>query len=334
MTENTQVKIPIVIQTRTTNSPTRNTTTEILNNRLSWDGSHLGSAEEVVIRQQWSIEGTTYQEIFFPPGWVSPDGSCSVPNGGIIYCMTTCPRDLFPCIVEDLKSVFGLPRRGIHRIDINNKDYILYYVPISEKGAVVWETPLNRLDTKHYLRSNPKFRKSVQKTIAFCDILALCSTGETQIRIRPGTGTEFIPISFNENSTAISKCAEYDYSILTKTLFSKWFGEDTPISDIVKEMVHYNQNLDDVEDLPVDRAQIDLPDDETEQSSVQAITQTGLIFNKIPTVKGIGVAIDNLAVLTADIRNKVDTVVRRYDSSYIWYSSFIVERMSRHLLID
>ena len=255
----------------------------ILNNQLPWDGSHLGSDPKIIISQQWRIEGSTYYGISFPPGWVYPNELGSVGDkGGIIYCMATCTKEIFPCIVEDIKSVFGLPRRGIHRITIANREYIIFYVPITLKGEVIWETPLSRLDSKHKLRSNVEFRKSVQKTIVFCDILALCNTNESQIRIRMGVGENFIPISFNENSTAISKCAEYDYSILTKTLFSKWFGEEFFMSDIVKEMVHYN---------------------------------------------------DNLAVISAKIRSKVDDIVQRYSSNYIWYSGFIVERMSRHLLI-
>jgi hypothetical protein len=282
--------------------------TNILNNKLRWDGGHLGEYVGV-ITHQWSLEGNSYYGITLPDGWMKMSekmqdrtlGEMECP-GGIIYCMAQCARDLFPCIVEEIKGVFGIPRRGIHRITIDGREYIIYYVPISTKGEVVWETPLNRLDAKHPLRKSAKFRREVQRTIAFCDILSLSSTGEHTLLIRPGVDGEYIPISVNESNTSILRGAAYDFSILTKTLFSKWFGEETSISDIVKEMTHY---------------------------------QSGEItFQKRVPVIGTGDGpVDNLAFISADIRNKVNNIIERYDGNYIWYSNFIIDRMSRHLLI-
>lgn len=304
--------------------------TDILNNKLKWDGSHLGSYLGA-ITHQWSLEGTNYYGITLPDGWSKKEEICyeitmthqptltvprlgnknTAPNkmqllqtnqdytGGVIYCTAQCTQDVFPCIVEDIKSIFGIPRRGVHRITIDRREYIIYYVPISMKGEVVWETPLSRLDSKHPLRKNAKFRKNVQRTIAFCDILSLSSTGEPAIRIRPGVDGEYIPISVNELNTSIMKGDTYDFSILTKTLFSKWFGEETSISDIVKEMMHYQ-----------------------------------IIHTKIPTIHTGTESTDNLVLISTDIRNKINNVIKQYDRNYIWYSNFIVDRMSRHLLID
>ena len=307
---------------------------DILNNKLKWDGSHLGSYSDA-ITHQWSLEGTHYYAITLPNGWSKANLDITTPeqttialrlprfgigqNGvhekvipartlnennldsGVIYCMAQCTKDVFPCIVEDIKSIFGIPRRGVHRIIIDGKHYIIYYVPISVKGEIVWETPLTRLDSKHLLRKNPNFRKEVQKAIAFCDILSLSSTGEPSIRIRPGVDGEYIPITVNEINTSIVKGNTYDFSILNKTLFSKWFGEETSISDIVKEMMHYQ--------------------------SKQMPTQ-----NIIPLIDPN--PNDNLATISTEIRSKVDKVINQYDRNYIWYSNFIVDRMSRHLLID
>lgn len=263
----------------------------ILNNRLKWDGSHLGSYIRV-ITHRWSLEGIHYYGITLPVGW-----SQELPSG-VIYCTATCTKDLFPCIVEGIKDVFGLPRRGVHRITIDYRQYLIYYVPISIKGEVIWETPLSRLKMNHSLRKDPFFRKEVQKVIAFCDILALCRTGEPSIRIRPGSNGAFIPVSINESATSIIKDNDYDYSVLTKTLFSKWFGEETAISDIVKQMVYS-----------------------------RFTTHRG-----IPAVRGTDG--EDLAIISAEIRGKVESVIKQYDACYIWYSNFIVDRMSRYLLPD
>lgn len=285
----------------------------ILNNRLPWDGSHLGAHPETIITHQWSLEGIIYYGVSLANGWSTEHPS------GTIFCTATCTKDVFPCIVEDIKPIFGLPRRGVHRITINNKEYVLYYVPISVKGEVVWETPLNRLDSKHALRKDPNFRKAVQKAIAFCDILALCNTGEPSIRIRPGVETQFVPISVNENNTTIisgGNSANYDYSILSKTLFTKWFGEETSISDIVKEMVDY-QTHKALDDNPEKKLALKVPTVETKKNGMMEGPQR-----------------TNLAIISSEIRSRVDEVIKRYDINYIWYSCFIIDRMSRHLLIE
>ena len=269
--------------------------TNVLNNRLLWDGSHLGWHRGTRIRCKWEQEGTKYTRIDVEEGW-----SEGMP-GGSIYCIAMCSKDLFPCIVEDIKRLFDIPRRGVHRIGIGGREYILYYVPISVRGEIIWETPLSRLDSRHPLRSDPIFRRDVQRVIAFCDILALCGTGEPSIRIRPGAHGKFTPISVNEKTTAIMKESNYDYSILSKTLFSKWFGEKTSICDVVKDMVKY-----------------------------QSVRQQ----NGVPIPHSPGGSSDNLAVISAGMRNKIDKIISSYDSKYIWYSYFVVDRMSRHLLVE
>ena len=114
-------------------------------------------------------------------------------------------------------------------------------------------------------------------------------------------GAQFVPISTNDKMTAILKDTGYDYSILSKTLFSRWFGENTSIDDVVKEMVHYQS--------------------ERYQSNV-------------PMAQSPGGDFDNLTIISVGMRNKINEIIHHYDNNYIWYSNFIVDRMSRHLLID
>lgn len=276
----------------------------ILNNRLKWDGTHLGSYWKA-LTGKWTVEGIQYGRITLPSGWSrnstvnSTVNSTELPSG-VIYCIIAKAKDLFPCIVEDIKTIFGLPRSGLHRINIDYQEYFIYYVPLSMSGELVWETPLNRLDGKHLLRKDPAFRKEVQKIIVFSDILALGRTGEPAIRIRSGSNGVYIPISMNESNTLISKAVEYDYSIISKTLFLKWFGEETSTSDVVKDIVYAG-------------------------SMAQGSMTQGSMTQ--------GNDINNLTVTVSEIRNKVDTVIKRYDSNYIWYSNFIIDRMSRYLLM-
>ena len=147
---------------------------------------------------------------------------------------------------------------------------------------VIWETPLNRLDIAHILQTDPEFRRKTQKILAFCDIVALTATYNSNIRIRLDVNGEYIPINTNEN---VNETILPNLSILSKTLYQKWFGEDTIISDIVKDMVHFKCGE------------------------------------------------NELGILTYIISTKIDTIIRKHDPTYIWYSQFIMRRLSAHLLV-
>lgn len=259
----------------------------ILNNILRWDGTHLGEYRGV-IKVRWEMGQCKYYGIVIP--------KLGEEEGGIIYCIGTKTDDVLACIVEDIKDIFGLERRGIHRIKIDGKEHLIYYVPISTVGEVIWETPLNRLDGKHTLRKDEYFKKEIQRILMVSDIMGLMKTGETSIWIRPGSEGRYVPISINETKTEIVKETKYDYSILPKTLFLKWFGEHTDTDDIVKEMVY------------------------------SRFMKRG----NIPII--VGDEGDNLSIIMAEIRNKVERVIKKYDSGYLWYTNFIIDRMTRHIV--
>lgn len=212
----------------------------ILNDYLPWDGSHLGSYSDVILKQ-WLRNGLTYYIIILPQGWCSSltDKQMQLQKG-LLYCSGGYTKNIFPCIVEELKPLFGLTKRGVHRITINDKSYVLYYVPITVNGDLILETPLSHLDLRHSIRLDPLFKFETQKIIAFCDLLSLTSTNESHIIIRPGSGTTYIPINSNENATTIVRKPNNDFSIISRVLFTRWFGEDTPIDNIVKNMVGYS----------------------------------------------------------------------------------------------
>ena len=284
----------------------------IINGSLKWDGSHLGNYPPSIITQIFTLYGDSisYYSLTLPLDW----SAAGLP-AGMIHCNAHRTKDAFPCIVEEIKDIFGIHRRGVHRITIGKCDYILYHVPISPWGEIIWEPPLTRLDIKHPLRRDPRFRKEVQRLIAFCDILALTRTGEPSIRIRPGDkGKGYIPINTNDSATTITKGVDYDFSILSKTIFSKWFGETVSINEIVSEMVGYR----------IPHPKIAAVHPIIRIPNFCRVVESGV---KLPELTP-----ERLTIICAEIRNKIDLIIKRYDSQYSWYSCFIIDRMSRHLL--
>lgn len=248
---------------------------KIINNRLRWDGEDLGSNQGIKILDEIKYRDTKYTRIYMPEGWSEKIGK------GIICCVKVKVKDLFPCIVEEIKRVFGVTRRGTHRITIKAKEYIIYYVPISTEGDIIWEMPIRNLDKQH----ENNFRREVQKIIVFCEILALCGTSESKIKVRYEIEGKYTMINVNGEKTSITKEVNYDYSIITKNLLSKWFGDDYTIREVLVEMI-----------------------------------------------KETGENTSNIGLLSTRLRSKIDKIIMSYDRIYIWYSYFIIERVSRYLL--
>lgn len=193
----------------------------IINNKLRWDGSFLGTYPLSAVLVRWTLEDSTYYGIQL--------------KEGILYTIAHRNKNILPCIVDELRPIFGLDRRGLHRIILGHDEYIIYYVPISGNNELIWETSLNRLNNKHHIKRDPEFRKSVQKVLAFCDLLLLMNTAETKIKLRPEKNGGLTPINFNDITNSVQR--GNSYSVIPGPLYNKWFGEETTIPDIILEMI-------------------------------------------------------------------------------------------------
>lgn len=288
----------------------------ILNDLLPWDGSFLGIFDPSIVIQHWITDKIKYYGLWINLETIPILGERSVapnqfnklqppvttmsvttnrPVEGWVYGIMIATEDRLPCILDAIKPLFGINRRGIHQLQIGSRRYLIYYVPVTLDRAVIWETPVTRLGPRHPLRQDPDFRLAVQRLIACCDILGLSQTGESVFWIRPGIKTSYVPINTNDKITTILKADIYDYSILTKVLITNWFGEDLPIDQVVKEMLHYKS--------------------------------PGML--RIPLMPS-----DDLVTLTSKLRNQINQIIMTFDSNYIWYANFVIDRLSRYLLYE
>lgn len=139
---------------------------------------------------------------------------------------------------------------------MDGHEYILFYVPVTVECEIVWETPLNRLYPRHEIRLDMGFRREVQRIIIFAEIMALTSMTESSIWIRNGVDDTYIPVAINENNTTINRSMGHDFSIVSKTLINKWFGEDIDFRDVVKEMIYFEEYPEGTNLLHDNRAEI------------------------------------------------------------------------------
>jgi hypothetical protein len=238
----------------------------ILNNTLSWDGTLLGRFNQI-IANKWLLEDEFYYGLKY--------------NDGIIYCKCIPTKDTFFSIVEDIKPLFKIPRRGHHKIIMDDIEYIMYDIPIKD-DKIVWETPVNKLDKKHRFRKDTNFKKSMQEILLFCDIMALTQVSERFITIRSCINDQFVLTNVNTKTTVIKKeNVNNQFCEINKTLTFRWFNEDD-CTPIVKRMIDYKEE-------------------------------------------------DTMAVVLSNYRNNIDAIIYKYDNKYIWYSYFIIDRLSKYL---
>jgi hypothetical protein len=238
----------------------------IINNDLPWDGSFIGKFPISSIIYKWKLERTVYYKILM---------STTAEFKNVLYCIPYKTKSKLPCIIDNIKHIFNIPKRGLHQIILGKSTYIIFFVPITKDGELVWETPLNRLKNDHFLRKDEKFSKKIRYMITFCDILSLSNTEENILRIRDKQTI----INFNYN-ISLQKEKVYDFTVISNRLYNKWFGDEFSIKDTVKEIFNY----------------------------------------------------EDLDMICFDLREKIDEIIKKYDSNYIWYSYFIVDRVSRYLL--
>lgn len=180
----------------------------LLNNQLMWDGSSLG---EGAILCKWTSYSDTYYLIY-----------CHLL--GHVVCQGTRSNSSFPCIIEDIRVLFNLPKRGTHRISIGGYQWILYYVPLNSAGDIsYWEVPLAAIAATHPLRFDLTFRSEMERLLAFQEVLSLTQTSERNIRLRTGDGHTYQPISYCEGERTIK--GGKTVGILSKTIFSRWLGD-------------------------------------------------------------------------------------------------------------
>lgn len=260
-----------------------------INNSLLWDNSHLGVFNKVISDQR-SIGMIKYFEITLPQGK--------------IFCRMKRAKNLFPCILEEIKKAFDIPHQGIHRITIGKKEWLLYYVPISATGEVIIEDCLSKIENKNVLRKDQTFRGEVRKTIVFCEILSLSNTRESSIYLRQGVNNNYVPISINESLAKLNNATTHDFSILTKVLLTNWFEDEMTPSIIVKELI---------------------------AAAILKINNS--FYNKLCSENKMDKYVSeetDLSVNISRIRYKIDEIIKEYDNNFIWYSFFIINRIMRY----
>lgn len=188
---------------------------------LQWDGSDIGSFSKSI------IVGTEY---FSKLMYVSLKIGDDLIHGILVQMQTT-----LPCLFDELKTVFGLPKTGSHRIKIGSKRYILYKASYIS-GEIVHDKGLK----DDLINSYPELRAIVSRFLTFRSIVGVSPNLMKNIKIRQTSSHFVYPVSFNDKFTYDQKHGKYSegkQSVTTAIL--KWF-EYSSMKQHLLEMLNWN----------------------------------------------------------------------------------------------
>ena len=164
---------------------------------FKWDGSSLGSHRYNIIESSAIIDNIKYAHIKL--------------NNEETYAIYYRSDSLFPCIIDELKPLFGLIKLGTHSILIESKQFILVKVPTSS-GSIITEVSVDKLDNK----MSTKFQDMLKQVFIFRNLMGLSSSLKA-IHIR--FDKEWLPTSYLDHGYRSGR------SSLNNNIITKYFGD-------------------------------------------------------------------------------------------------------------
>lgn len=140
-----------------------------------------------------------------------------------ITCIVRSGKNL-PCLIDELKPVFGLQKLGTHWCKHGGKIYVLIRCIMTEEGYIKEETTLNMVT-----EVTPLLKLQIQEIFAFRELLGVTCSYESSIIIREKKNNTY-PISFYEPNMAT-----VDTKVIPFNVLDKWF-EDSSIDEVVKRL--------------------------------------------------------------------------------------------------
>ena len=144
---------------------------------FTWDGSYLGILTDEHIISQWTVIHNSRDHYLFWKVHIGPE---------IAVCLVRETKNFQPNIIDELKTVFRLPKHGTHSVFYRRSLYILRKAILTDEGSPIIEAQLSLLSIPPK-DINVVVRNQIQETLCFRDILALISTHEGSIRFRHPT---------------------------------------------------------------------------------------------------------------------------------------------------
>ena len=191
---------------------------------LEWNGTEitklLGKAK---IR-----EAVYHKTIYWTLTWKKVNKKTKKSRRIREYCIVkNLNHGLIPCLIDEIKPVFGLYKIGTHWANYDGKKLLFLRVTVDSKGHIISDLTLDKI-------SSQKLSTEVRKIVAFRELLGMSKSFESSIIVRL-VGQFVHVISFYDPNMAPSQSG----SVVPNTVLEKWF-EETSLDREVQKLVEIN----------------------------------------------------------------------------------------------
>jgi len=193
---------------------------------FKWDGSYLGRINNRNILEQVIYAGVKYWRIEI--------------LGHRKVCIFRSIANNTPCICDELKTYFSLPKLRTHTVMYHSKKYLLIEARLDSRGHIIEEITIDRVDPN----KNAEFVRRVQEVFVFRELFGLIMSRDRSVVVR-WSDKSYIPpypVSFYESDMR----PHDDHVVISSTVEKKWFG-DTSIDDVIRSMLKIKDNKDAIE---------------------------------------------------------------------------------------
>lgn len=180
---------------------------------LPWDGSYLGEFKTNIITKRIKFDNINFFLI-----------KLNINIDLVVLCRFIRSNNKIPCIIDEIKPIFGINKIGTHSIKIGKVLYIIYktqwYIKNNEIEIEMGE-PLNRIEkNEQFIKS---FEFDIKSMFAFRDLLGL-DCFESSIYVDTNTKKIF---PLKENKTKGKESTIIDISSnMSISVSRRWFNKN------------------------------------------------------------------------------------------------------------
>lgn len=175
---------------------------------FKWDGSDI---TEFIKKKEVKIyEGENNNKTY----WIIEDtNSLNESNREIVLVRSAL--NILPCLIDELKNIFGLEKIGTQWLKLHGKIYIIFQTLVDKEGKN--DAILDEITLDHY-KYDKNIEIEVQKIFLFREMLGLTMNFEKNIILRKYP-LYIQPISFYEANMKPGSSGK----VLPETVLDKWF---------------------------------------------------------------------------------------------------------------
>lgn len=150
-----------------------------------------------------------------------------------VLCQAKRVKNLLPCVYDELKEFFHLPKIGTHWGRINGLVYIFFRLPI-EDHKPVYEYSLDCFKSTNL---KPIYEEQIRHLLLFRELVGVLTRGIRTLRLRVELPLDPYVLSYDEPNI----CSDIELSVLSEDIKKRYFP-DYPLSDYIKDFLQISRD--------------------------------------------------------------------------------------------